>query len=63
MAYVVCVVLFFYPRVRNVRGNPVAHPRNVLFTAGRRGFLSRSGIVGGGAMVESRPRRGSISWV
>ena len=53
----------FDPRVRNVRGNPVAHPRNVLFMAGRRGFLSRSGAVGGGAVVDSRPSRGSISWV
>ena len=57
------VVSFFDPRLRNVRGNPVAYPRNVMFTAGRRGSLSRSGTGGGGAMVERRPRRGSTSWV
>ena len=61
MARVVCVVLVFDPRVRNDRRNPVAHPRNVLFTAGGRGFLSPSGTVGRGAMINSRPRRGSIS--
>ena len=63
MACVVCLVLCLGPRDRNVRGNPVAYPQNVLFTAGRRVFLSRSSRVGGGAMVKSRPRRGSISWV
>ena len=57
-----CASLCFLTRA-SVRGNPVAYPRNVLFTAGRRGLLSRSGTVRGGAMVESRPRRGSISWV
>ena len=45
----------FDPRVRNVRGDLAAYPRNVLFTAGRRGFLSRSGTAGGDAMVESHP--------
>ena len=58
-----CESFFFNPRVRNVRGNPVAYPRNILFTAGRRGFLQQSGTVRGGAMIKSRPRRGSILWV
>ena len=42
-------------------GIPFANPRNVLFTAGRRGFISRSGTVGGGAMVDNRRRRGLTS--
>ena len=63
MACVVCVVLVFDWRIRNVRRNPVEYPRNVLFTAGRRGFWSRSDTIGVGATVESRPRRGLISWV
>ena len=54
MASIACVVLFSDPRVRNVRGNPVAYPRSVLFTAGRRDFLSRSGTVRGGEPTASR---------
>ena len=46
MACVVCVVFFLDPRIRNVHGNPVAHPRKVLFTSSRRGFLLRLGTVG-----------------
>ena len=52
MAHAVCFVLFLNPRVGNVCRDSVAYSRDVLFAAGRRGILSRTGSAYCGALVD-----------